>query len=211
LSDRDLESLFAERGFDVDHATIKRWALAYAPMIEKRLRRFRRQRCGSIRVDETIINVRGEWRTLFRAVDKHETPVDFPLPPIVIVARPNGFPGNRQRTNPRCLRARSARTEPRSLLWRSRMASPSGFSSPASSIASPSICSRGNENDHFRVKQIMPEVGGFRSFATARRRIGGFEAMIWLCKGFGFFGDWTVRRQNELLALCFRVLEVNKV
>jgi len=41
LSYRDLESLFAERGFDVDHATINRWVLAYAPMIEKRLRRFR--------------------------------------------------------------------------------------------------------------------------------------------------------------------------
>ncbi len=35
--------------------------------------------------------------------------------------------------------------------------------------------------------------------ATARRRIAGFEAMLWLRKGFGFAGRWTVRRQNELL------------
>ena len=34
LSYRDLESLFAERGFDVDHATINRWVLAYAPLID---------------------------------------------------------------------------------------------------------------------------------------------------------------------------------
>ena len=33
LSYRDLESLFSEHGFDVDHATINRWVLAYAPMI----------------------------------------------------------------------------------------------------------------------------------------------------------------------------------
>jgi hypothetical protein len=30
LSCRDVESLFAERGFDVDHSTINRWVLAYA-------------------------------------------------------------------------------------------------------------------------------------------------------------------------------------
>jgi hypothetical protein len=29
--------------------------------------------------------------------------------------------------------------------------------------------------------------------------------MLWLKKGFGFAGEWTVRRQNELLALCFRL------
>ena len=31
LSCRDVESLFAERGFDLDHKTINRWVLAYAP------------------------------------------------------------------------------------------------------------------------------------------------------------------------------------
>ena len=50
LSCRDVESLFAERGFDIDHSTINRWVLAYAPDIEKRLRQFRRPHCGSIRV-----------------------------------------------------------------------------------------------------------------------------------------------------------------
>jgi transposase, IS6 family len=64
LSRRDVESLFAERGFDVDHSTINRWVLAYAPDIEMRLRQFRRPHCGSIRVDETYVKVRGEWRYL---------------------------------------------------------------------------------------------------------------------------------------------------
>jgi IS6 family transposase len=76
---RDLENMFAERGFDVDHATINRWVLIYAPMIEKRLRRFRKPHCGSIRVDETYVKVRGQWRYLYRAVDKHGTAVDFLL------------------------------------------------------------------------------------------------------------------------------------
>ena len=35
LSYRDLESMFFERGFEVDHSTVNRWVLAYAPQIEK--------------------------------------------------------------------------------------------------------------------------------------------------------------------------------
>ena len=70
---------------------------------------------------------------------------------------------------------------------------------------------QGIESDHFRVKRPMPRVGGFQAFHTARRTIQGFEAMLWLRKGFGFAGAWTVREQNRLLALCFGLPEVNKV
>jgi IS6 family transposase len=38
LSYRDIEELFLERGLAVDHATLNRWVLAYAPLIERRLR-----------------------------------------------------------------------------------------------------------------------------------------------------------------------------
>ena len=31
LSYRDIEELFRERGLEVDHATLNRWVLAYAP------------------------------------------------------------------------------------------------------------------------------------------------------------------------------------
>ena len=70
---------------------------------------------------------------------------------------------------------------------------------------------QGIESDHFRVKRPMPRVGCFQAFHTARRTIQGFEAMLWLRKGFGFAGAWTVREQNRLLALCFGLPEVNKV
>jgi transposase, IS6 family len=79
LSYRDIEELFRERGLEVDHSTLNRWVLAYAPLIERRLRRFRKPHCGSIRVDETYIKIRGQWRYLYRALDKHGTPVDFLL------------------------------------------------------------------------------------------------------------------------------------
>ena len=49
-----------------------------------------------------------------------------------------------------------------------------------------------------------------RSFHTARRTIQGFEAMLWLRKGFGFAGAWTVCEQNRLLSVCFGLLKVNE-
>src|SRR5690349_2739953 len=76
LSYRDIEELFRERGLAVDHSTVNRWVLAYAPLIERRLRSFRKPNCGSIRIDETCIKIRGQWRYLYRTLDKHGTPVE---------------------------------------------------------------------------------------------------------------------------------------
>lgn len=77
LSCRDTEELFRECGLPVDHSTLNRWVLAYAPLIERRLRAFRKPHCGSLRIDETYIKIRSQWRYLYRAIDKHDTLVDF--------------------------------------------------------------------------------------------------------------------------------------
>ena len=79
LSYRDIEEMLLERGLEVDHSTGNRWVLGYAPEIECRLRAFRKPHCGSVRIDETYIRIRGEWRYLYRAIDKHGEPVDFLL------------------------------------------------------------------------------------------------------------------------------------
>ena len=34
--------------------------------------------------------------------------------------------------------------------------------------------------------------------------------MLWLRKGFGFAGAWTVCEQNQLLSVCFGLLKVNE-
>ena len=54
LSYRNIEEMLLERGVEVDHSTLKRWVLAYAPAIERRLRAFRKPHCGSVRIDETL-------------------------------------------------------------------------------------------------------------------------------------------------------------
>ena len=59
-----------------------------------------------------------------------------------------------------------------------------------------------NAHRIFRVKRPMPRIGSFQSFYTARRTIRGFEAMLWLRKGLGFLGAWTVCEQNRLLSVC---------
>ena len=79
LSYRDIEELFRERGLAVDHSTLNRWVLAYAPLIERRLRSFRKPHCGSIRIDETYIKIRGQWRYLYQAIDEGHTKRDIVL------------------------------------------------------------------------------------------------------------------------------------
>src|SRR4051794_29679449 len=80
LSYRDIEELFRERGLAGDHATLNRWVVASAPLIQRRLRAVRKPHCGSIRIVETYIKIGSQWRYLYRAIDKHGTPVDFLLP-----------------------------------------------------------------------------------------------------------------------------------
>ena len=49
------------------------------------------------------------------------------------------------------------------------------------------------ESDHFRVKKNMPKIGVYQSFNTARRTIAGFEATLWLRKGFGLSNRFQER------------------
>ena len=70
-----------ERGVSVDHATLNRWVIKSAPECEKQFRR-RQQPVGkSWRMDETYVRVKGEWKYLYRAVDKDGQTVDFLLTP----------------------------------------------------------------------------------------------------------------------------------
>jgi transposase-like protein len=71
--------MMAERGIDLAHTTILRWVQCYVPEFEKKWNRFARTVGTSWRVDETYIRVRGEWKYLYRAVDKQRNTVDFLL------------------------------------------------------------------------------------------------------------------------------------
>ena len=61
----------------VDHSTVHRWAIKLLPVLEKAFRSRKRSVGRSWRLDETSIRVKGEWKYLYRAVDKAGDTVDF--------------------------------------------------------------------------------------------------------------------------------------
>jgi putative transposase len=79
LSLRHLEEMMAERGFEVDHSSVYRWVIKLVPLFEKAFRRYKRPLGKSRRMDETYVKVRGQWKYLYRAVDKAGNTVDFLL------------------------------------------------------------------------------------------------------------------------------------
>ena len=79
LSYRNIEEMMAERGVVVDHSTLNRWVIRFAPLLEQEFRARKRLIGSSWRMDETYIKVKGEWKYLYRAVDKEGNTVDFLL------------------------------------------------------------------------------------------------------------------------------------
>jgi putative transposase len=61
VSYRDLEEIMAERGVTVDHATLTRWVAKYSPLISNNARRREAPANRSWRMDETYVEVKGEW------------------------------------------------------------------------------------------------------------------------------------------------------
>jgi len=82
ISYRDLEEMLAERGITVDHTTLYRWVIYYAPKILDKLKWYWKPTLGySWRVDETYVKVKGKWVYLYRALDKCGNTIDFYLSP----------------------------------------------------------------------------------------------------------------------------------
>jgi transposase-like protein len=73
--------MMGERGVAIDHSTLNRWVIKYAPEFEKQ---FRRHQCSvgrSWRMDETYVKIKGKWAYLYRAVDTEGHTIDFLLTP----------------------------------------------------------------------------------------------------------------------------------
>ena len=79
LSYRHLDEMMQERGAVVDHSTINRWTIRFLPLLEKVFRKFKRPVGSSWRMDETYIRISGQWKYLYRAVDKSGKTIDFLL------------------------------------------------------------------------------------------------------------------------------------
>jgi IS6 family transposase len=181
ISYRNLEEMMIERGVDVDHTTVYRWVQRYAPEFEKRIRWYTRVRATSWRVDETYIKVKGKWKFLYRAVDKHGNTLDF-----MLFSKRNYA---------------SALRFFRQVLASTRQAPDKITTDKHSSynMALNTLKQKGEirvdlehrqqkylnniiEQDHRRIKRIVRPMMGFKSFNTAKRTIKGIEAMAMMIK-----------------------------
>src|SRR5262245_30542046 len=73
------KSSWKSGGVSMDHATVQRWVVKYSPQLEEAFHHRKRSVGRRWRMDETYIRVKGEWRYLYRAVDKTEQTIDFLL------------------------------------------------------------------------------------------------------------------------------------
>ncbi len=77
LALRDLPEMFASRGIVFSHEAVRAWESKLTPAFAEDLRRRRRGKVGrSWYVDETYIKVGGQWRYLYRAIDRLGALVD---------------------------------------------------------------------------------------------------------------------------------------
>jgi len=179
ISYRQLEEMMGERGVVVDHSTLNRWVIKYAPAFEKA---FRRRQCPvgrSWRMDETYVKIKGKGAYLYRAVDKEGHTIDFLLTP------------TRDRDAAEAFLHKAIRTQG---LPEKITIDKSGSNTAAimhyNQTHKTDIVMRHSkylnnlvEQDHRAVKRLTRPMLGFKSFWAARCTIAGIETMHAIRKG----------------------------
>lgn len=79
LSYRELEEMASIRGAKIDHATLQRWLIKFAPLIDREVRKRKKPIGNSWRMDETYIKLNGKWVYLYRAIASCGDTIEFLL------------------------------------------------------------------------------------------------------------------------------------
>jgi transposase, IS6 family len=174
---RDLAEMMQERGVDVDASTIFRWVQCYAPELEKRVRWYQGYRSGSWRVDETYVRVGGQWKYLFRAVDKHGELIDFMLLDRRDTAAAYRFLGKALKTMrrwpPHSITTDKLGSYPKAIHRLQREGKLGKDTKHRTSKYLNNII----EADHGGIKRVLRPTRGFQTMKTAYATIKGFEVM----------------------------------
>jgi putative transposase len=179
LSTRHVEELMQERGVSVDHATVNRWVIKYSPQLEEAFHRRKRSVWISWRMDETYIRVKGEWRYLYRAVDKEGQTIDF-----LLMERRDERAAMRFLTKATCRHG-----VPEKITIDGSEANAAAIKSYNEEHGTHIIIRQVKylnnmvEQDHRSVKRVTRPMLGFKSFEAAQSTLVGIELMHMLRKG----------------------------
>ena len=179
LSYRHLEEMMEERGVSVDHSSINRWAIRFLPLIEKMARKHKRLVCGSWRMDETYIKVKGVWKYLYRAVDKQGKTIDFLLTAKRDMAAAKRFFD----------KAMAANGDPYKVAMDKSGANKAAIDAINAGRDVPILVRQVKylnnivEQDHRAIKRVTRPMLNFKSFRSAGSVIAGIELMHMIRKG----------------------------
>ena len=173
LSYRDLSEMAAERGLEVDHTTIYRWVIKFTPELEKTVRRLKRSAGKSWRLDETYIKVKGQWKYLYRAVDKEGMTVDYLLTANRDTRAAKRFLSKAIRSNVQPIKINIDKSGSNTAAIKSYNDEEVSYIE----IRQKKYLNNIIEQDHRPIKQLCRDSLGFKTFRTARITIGGFESM----------------------------------
>lgn len=166
-----------ERGLTVDHTTVYRWVQAYAAELDKRCRSHLRTTNDSWRVDETFIEVKGEWKYLYRAVDSLGNTLDF-----MLSAQRDARAAERffrkvlkaaHNSSARVINVDKNAAYPKAI---ERLKADETLSK-TTELRPVKYLNNIVEQDHRFIKRRVNLGMGFGSFNTARRTLRGYEAM----------------------------------
>jgi transposase-like protein len=180
LSLRDLEEMMAERGVQVDHATIHRWAVHYAPLLLEQFNRRKRPVAGKWHIDETYIKVRGQWHYLYRAIDSNGDTVEFCFSERRDLTAAKRFlrKALKRHGRPARIVIDGSQTNREAIIScdaESRLQDRSGRRLEPIRIRQSQYLNNRIEQDHRAVKRRVRSMLGFKSADSARVILGGIE------------------------------------
>ena len=200
LSLRHLEEMMGERGVAIDHSTIHRWAIKMLPVLAAVCRRRKRPVGRSWRMDETYVKVGGQWKYLYRAVDRDGDTIDFLLRAKRDHAAARAF----------FERAIDLHGVPEKITIDKSGSNTAAITSMQADSGLPIQMRQSKylnnlvEQDHRAVKRITRPMLGFKSFRCARILIAGIETMHMIRKGQrGALKDLASSAANQLYSLAF--------
>ena len=200
LSFRNIEEMMAERGVFVDHSTLHRWSIKMLPVLTAMFRRRKHPVGRSWRMDETYVKVGGQWKYLYRAVDKDGDTIDFLLRAKRDHAAARAF----------FERAMDLHGVPEKITIdksganTAAIASIQADSGLAIEMRQSKYLNNIVEQDHRAVKRITRPMLGFKTFRCARILIAGIEVLHMIRKGqLGAIRDRASSVANQFYSLAF--------